>query len=83
MYLLLIIFVKLVFNCKMKDMNVLVCFFFYLKGKLSKRGKEYRKVEEYRATCVHPAWLKACYKFRQRVAEKLYATTYNPNRSLV
>jgi len=49
---------------------------------LSKRGKEYKKVEEYRATCVHPAWLKACHKFGQRVAEKLYATTYNPNRSL-
>ncbi|CAF1217999.1 unnamed protein product [Adineta steineri] len=52
------------------------------QGKLSKRGKEYKKVEEYRATCVHPAWLKACQKFGQRVAEKLYATTYNPNRSL-
>ena len=50
---------------------------------MSKRGKEYKKAEEYRATCVHPAWLKACHKFRQRVAEKLYATTYNPNRSLV
>jgi len=52
------------------------------QGKLSKRGKEYKKAEEYRATCVHPAWLKACHKFGQRVAEKLYATTYNPNRSL-
>jgi hypothetical protein len=50
---------------------------------LSKKGKEYKKAEEYRATCVHPAWLKACQKFGQRVAEKLYATTYNPNRSLV
>ncbi|UJR35468.1 hypothetical protein I4U23_028224 [Adineta vaga] len=52
------------------------------QGKLSKRGKEYKKVEEYQATCVHPAWLKACQKFGQRVAEKLYASTYNPNRSL-
>jgi hypothetical protein len=50
---------------------------------LSKRGKEYKKAEEYRAACVHPAWLKACHKFGQRVAEKLYATTYDPNRSLV
>ncbi len=56
---------------------------FFFKGKLSKRGKEYKKAEEYRAACVHPAWLKACHKFGQRVAEKLYATTYNPNRSLV
>ncbi|CAM4793373.1 unnamed protein product [Rotaria magnacalcarata] len=53
------------------------------QGKLSKRGKEYRKAEEYKASCVHPAWLKTCYKFGQRVAEKLYATTYDPNRSLV
>ncbi|CAF2985643.1 unnamed protein product [Rotaria sp. Silwood2] len=52
------------------------------QGKLSKRGKEYKKAEEYRALCVHPAWLKACQKFGQRVAEKLYATTYDPNRSL-
>jgi len=52
------------------------------QGKLSKRGKEYKKVEEYRAICVHPAWLKACQNVGQRVAEKLYASTYNPNRSL-
>ncbi|CAF0743120.1 unnamed protein product [Rotaria sordida] len=52
------------------------------QGKLSKRGKEYKKAIEHRALCVHPAWLKACQKFGQRVAEKLYATTYDPNRSL-
>ncbi|CAF0863878.1 unnamed protein product [Adineta ricciae] len=27
-------------------------------------------------------WLKACQTFGQRVAEKLYASTYNPNKSL-
>ncbi len=58
-------------------------FFWFVQGKLSKNRKEYKKAEEYRATCVHPAWLKACQKFGQRVAEKLYATTYDPNRSLV
>lgn len=52
------------------------------QGKLSKRGKEYRKVQEYRAKCVHPIWLNACQQFGQRVPEKLYASTYNPNRSL-
>jgi len=52
------------------------------QGKLSKRAKEYKKAEEYRAKCVHPAWLKACHSFGQRVAEKLYASTYDPNRSL-
>jgi len=49
---------------------------------LNKRGKEHRKVEEYRAKCVHPAWLNACQQFGQRVPEKLYDSTYNPNRSL-